>query len=467
LLVWVQWRQTPLDDPGMSSLPLILALDLGTSSFRSMLFRADGRAVRGSLQAIAVPETAIGVMDPLLAAESVEELIDASSRQAAAMQLPIAIVAMSCFWHSLLGVSRSGEPVTPVYLWSDPRSAPDAADLRAELDCATVQTRTGSSLHPVFWPAKLRWLRRTSPDLWREADAWLSFGDYLYVRWLGRRQTSLSMASATGLMDQARMDWDDELLRASHLNAKTLPRIVSQPASGATLARGLDARWPALQSALWLPAVGDGACSNLGVGAVLPDRWAVTVGTSAAVRAVLRDLPTRLPAGLWQYRIDAERMVLGGALNNGGNVYEWLRQMLRLPAAAALEEELRERSWGNHRLTVDPSIFGERSPDWPLDASASIAGITARTSTVDIAQALLEAVAQRIAEIAGLMESALGPPTSIVATGGAMVRSAAWRGMLEHALGRPVAASKVRESSLRGAAQLAVEHLETGGNVAS
>jgi gluconokinase len=160
-------------------------------------------------------------------------------------------------------------------------------------------------------------------------------------------------------------------------------------------------------------------------------------------------------------------MVLGGALNNGGNVYEWLRQMLRLPAAAALEEELRERSWGNHRLTVDPSIFGERSPDWPLDASASIAGITARTSTVDIAQALLEAVAQRIAEIAGLMESALGPPTSIVATGGAMVRSAAWRGMLEHALGRPVAASKVRESSLRGAAQLAVEHLETGGNVAS
>ena len=73
----------------------------------------------------------------------------------------------------------------------------------------------------------------------------------------------------------------------------------------------------------------------------------------------------------------------------------------------------------------------------------------------------MPSLAERIAEIAGLMESALGQPTSIVATGGAMVKSAAWRGMLEHALGRPVAASRVRESSLRGAAQLAVEHLET------
>ena len=440
--------------------PLILALDLGTSSFRSMLFRADGRAVRGSLRAIAVPETAVGVMDPLRAAESVEELIDAAGRQAAATGLPIAVVAMSCFWHSLLGIGRAGEPVTPVYLWSDPRSAQDAADLRTELDSAAVQTRTGAPPHPVFWPAKLRWLRRTSPDLWGQADAWLSFGDYLYVRWLGRLQTSLSMASATGLMDQARIDWDEELLRASHLNANTLPPIVDRPASGTTLARPFDARWPVLRSAFWLPAVGDGACSNLGVGAVRPDTWAVTVGTSAAVRAVLRDLPTRLPAGLWRYRIDAERMVLGGALNNGGNVYEWLLRMLRLPAATALEGELRRRSWGAHGLSVDPSIFGERSPDWPLDASASIAGITARTSTVDIAQALLEAVAQRIAEIAGLMESALGPPTSIVATGGAMVKSAAWRGMLEHALGRAVIPSPVRESSARGAGLLGLEYLK-------
>jgi sugar (pentulose or hexulose) kinase len=141
-------------------------------------------------------------------------------------------------------------------------------------------------------------------------------------------------------------------------------------------------------------------------------------------------------------------------LNNGGNVYEWLRQTLRLPPTTELERILLERPRGAHGLIVDPSLFGERSPRWPLDAVGCISGLTGQTGPVDIAQALLEAVSDRVAEIARLMETALGPPSFVVGTGGAIVRSAAWRQMLKRSLGREVKPSPVRESSLRGAAAL-------------
>jgi gluconokinase len=292
------------------------------------------------------------------------------------------------------------------------------------------------------------------------AVAWLSFADYLHLRWFGQVRTSLSMASATGLFDQAQLSWDEPMARAAGIDPAVLPPIVDVDAPLTGPRSTYAARWRGLEGAIWLPPVGDGACSNLGAGAVGRDRWAITVGTSAAVRAVLHDPPERIPRGLWRYRLDAERAVLGGALNNGGNVYEWLRQTLRLPGRVDLERALLQRPHGIHGLTVDPSLFGERGPHWPLDARGSISGLTSRTTAVDITQALLEAVAARIAEIARLMEDALGPAASIVATGGAMERSAAWRRMLEQALGRAVTPATVQESSLRGAAIVATDWLE-------
>src|SRR5574341_1741997 len=169
------------------SKPVILALDLGTSSFRAMLFRTNGRGLRGSRLAVTVPEISTGVLDPVKAAEAVEQLIDATCASAPT----ITVVAISCFWHGLMGVDGRGEPVTPLYLWSDLRSAPDAQELRTELDERPVQSRTGAALHPTFWPAKLRWIRRTDPHLMDKVAAWLAFGDYVHLRWLGQTRTSL------------------------------------------------------------------------------------------------------------------------------------------------------------------------------------------------------------------------------------------------------------------------------------
>ena len=79
------------------------------------------------------------------------------------------------------------------------------------------------------------------------------------------------------------------------------------------------------------PRSGDGACSNVGSGCTGNDRLALMVGTSGAMRVLWKAESVEIPDGPWCYRADAERYVMGGALSDGGNLIEWLRNTLRLP----------------------------------------------------------------------------------------------------------------------------------------
>src|SRR5580698_6739538 len=102
------------------------------------------------------------------------------------------------------------------------------------------------------------------------------------------------------------------------------------------LSPGFAARWPQLDGIPWFPALGDGACDNVGSGCTKRDRYALMVGTSGAIRASERADSITIPSGLFCYRLDRKRFVLGGALSNGGEVFAWMRKTLQLPPADEL-----------------------------------------------------------------------------------------------------------------------------------
>jgi gluconokinase len=217
-------------------------------------------------------------------------------------------------------------------------------------------------------------------------------------------------------------------------------------------------RWPALAQVPWLPAVGDGAAANVGSGCTGPDRIALTVGTTAAVRVVAPEVE-RVPMGLWCYRVDGRRALLGGATSEGGNVYAWLQSALRLGDVAEVERALAQGAPDGHGLTVLPFVAGERSPGYAGDVRATISGIGMSTSADDIARACLEAVSYRLAIITDLLDAVLPGAQTVVVSGGAILSSPAWMQMLCDVLNRPLLASNEREATSRGVALLALEAL--------
>lgn len=444
----------------------VIALDLGTSSARAFRYDAAARRLGGTKVPYAWTVTADGGVE--VAAETLLEATAAAlDGVLAEAEEPIA-VGWSALWHTLLGVGGDGAPVTPVYAWSDTRSGADAAVLRAELDGAAVHARTGAELHPSYLPARLRWLRRTAPERFAAARWWMSAAEYLGWRLFGERRVSLSIASATGLLDQRTCRWDDEILAAVGLDAARLSPLVDLAEPYCGLVPDFAGRWPLLARVPWLPAAGDGACANLGSGCATRDRAALSMGSSGALRSLFPaadDLA--VPRGLWHYRLDREHVVVGGAVSNGGNVYRWLRETLRLPDPDELEAALATLPPDGHGLTTLAFLSGERSPTWPLHARAAIVGLGAGTTPAQIAQALLEAVGYRLALVWRLLRPLMPERRTVVASGAALRASPAWTAMLAAILDEPLTLARDGEASSRGAALLALAHAGALGDPAS
>jgi gluconokinase len=449
----------------MTTDSLVLTLDMGTSSTRALLWDADGHEVKGAGAQIpyAMRTTPDGgvEMDADTLVGHVAECLDAffkSYKQSGTLRA----VGISTFWHSFIGVDSNGEPVTPLYNWADTRAAGAARRMRAEMDESAVHARTGCMIHPSYYPARIVWLRESQPDLYHKVARWVSPSEFLLGRFIGpaAAKTSLCMASGTGLLNQADCTWDRLTLEALKIPQESLPEIVDldTPASGLTEAYA--SRWPLLKSVPFFPALGDGACGNVGSGCGTPRRLAINVGTSAAIRAMWDDEtpdPGPAPDGLWRYRIDKRRPLMGAAFSDGGMDYKWMRDTLILPSDEEIESRLASAEPGQHGLTFLPYLAGERSPGWYPDARATLSGIGLSTTPIDILHATLEAVTLQFVEPAQELLRRFPAATEIIASGGALGKSRVWSQMFADVLGQPITLAQEAEASSRGAALLVME----------
>lgn len=446
---------------------MLIALDVGTSSARAALYDASGTAIPGRFHRVpyeprVTPDGGVE-HDAERVLEAAATCLDAVGHDTR----DVVAVGVTTFWHGLLGFDAAGRAVTPIYTWADTRSAADAARLRGAVDADALHARTGCHLHTSYWPAKLVWLRRTAPATFARVARWGSFGEHLEQTLFGAAATTVCMASGTGLFDQARATWDPGALALAGLDRAALFPLCERDDARRGLRAPWAARWPALRDIPWFPAVGDGAAGNVGSGCVTPARVALNVGTSAALRVIAPIAAPRLvtaspappPRGLWRYRLDRGVSLVGGATSEGGNVYAWCRDVLRLPDHAATEAALAAMTPDAHGLTVLPFLAGERAPGWRGEKRAVIAGLSLDTGPLHILRAALEAVALRLAAVYELLRPWATEDHAIIASGGALAQSPVWAQIIADALGRPLTLSDEEEATSRGAALLALDAL--------
>ena len=445
-----------------ADVPFILALDIGSSSTRAVIYDAQARAITGcdaqAANLIRTGSDGAAEADAAALLEGALGCIDAVLAQAGALASQIRGVAVDTLVSNILPIDAAGRVLAPLITYADTRNAADADELRIALDERVVHERTGCLLRTSYWPARLAWYRRTHPELWRRVARWITLGELLELRLFGHCRVTLSVASWSGLLDRTRLTWDDTLLALLGVAPEQLSPLVDVAAPLAGLPETFAARWPALRTVPWFPAVGDGAAANIGSGCTRHERIALTLGTTGALRVVQPDV-AQVPPGLWCYRVDGRHALLGGATTEGGNVYAWARTALQLGDPTAVESALAALPPDGHGLTVLPFFAGERSPDWAGNVRATIHGLTLATTSLEILQANLEAVAYRFAVIQERICGRADCTHRLIASGGALQRSPVWSQIFADVLGRPVVLSAEPEATSRGAALLALHAL--------
>jgi gluconokinase len=440
----------------------ILALDIGTSSVRAVVYDTAGRMLPNTLCDLPyrldtrLPGQASSKAGALL--ELVFKSIDTALKDAQKDRIDIQAVAASCYWHSLMGVDAGGRPTTELFTWADTRSSPQAEKLRLKYDERSYHALTGCFFHASYWPAKLQWLRATRPTAFRQTVAWISLAEYLYEHLFGKRLVSISMASGTGLLDLHQNSWAGTALQLSGIAADNVSGLSDwdQPMTGLRPVFG--SRWPQLKSIPWFLPIGDGAAANVGADCVGTEWFCATIGTSGALRVILSREGMKIPWGTWAYRLDRGHLVLGGALSEGGNVIRWLFDLLGLKRRKA-ENAASKVPPDGHGLTILPFWAGERSPNWRGDARAAIVGLSLSTTAAQIIRAAMESITYRFMAVYDVMLRTVSRPRAVMATGGKLVHSPLWAQMLADGLGTQVMISPEPESSSRGAALLALSAL--------
>jgi gluconokinase len=302
------------------------------------------------------------------------------------------------------------------------------------------------------------WLREEKPAIFKRTDKWLSFSDYIALKLFGVAATNVSMASGTGIFDFRKCDWDAEFLEFLKIEKANLPVLAESDTQTFQVNEAFQKRWRKLKSAKWFLGIGDGAANNIGAGCLTRNEAALMIGTSGAMRVAFEGTPPeKIPNGLWCYRIDRKRVLIGGALSDGGGLYRWLKDNLKLTGTDdEIENEIGKNKPDSHGLTFLPFLAGERSTGYNETASGAILGLHSSTNPVDIVQAALESVAYRFAEIFDRLSDVV-QIKEITASGGALRQSPRWTQIICDVLDQKMSLPDTREASSRGAVLLALE----------
>jgi gluconokinase len=476
-------KELPFDDSGGSD--ICLCVDIGSSSVRCAAFFVPSCSkVAGSdfQDYFSVLDMATGVADVVTIQEHVESTVHRCLLYLRNKQVACRVkgVGLTSFAMNLVGVDSQGNAVTPVYTYADTNNLTTEAgvELRKKIELNGGVTlfydRTGVPVHRSYASAQLLRVLKENPTQFQSVAQWQSIAGFIFSKWTGKASMpmSYSEASWTGLLDWRKLDWYWPLIDILGLDKATLPPLVDFDSGGdaGKPLKGLEGAyskcWPELVEVPLFLSVGDGAAANIGSKCYQNDRIAITIGTSAATRVMFKDsqLPDKftVPKGLWCYRVNRETILIGGALTDGGSVFEWMGHTLHFGEASSDKDmqmaidAATSMPADSHGLTVLPFLSGERAPGWKDDARAVIFGLRRKTTGIDILRAGFESVSHRLTSVINLIRESgvVSSSPTVIASGAALSQNQLWRQILSDSIGVDVITEEEKEATARGVASL-------------
>ncbi len=448
----------------VKSTPCVIGVDIGTSSTKAVLFDATGQEI--SQHAIGyrlyTPTPGTAEQDPeeifLAVVQTVSQVVSQAAQHGQSPQ-QIGCVSFSAALHSLMAIAADGTLLTRSITWADNRSAPWADEIKRSPAGHCLYRRTGTPIHPMSPLAKIVWLRHEQPDLFKKTAKFISIKEYVFYRLTQQFWVDYSIASGTGLWNMATLDWDTEALHVAGIRANQLSQLVATT-QVLTVPPTVTAAMGLLPDTPFVIGANDGVLANLGLGAIAPGVAALTIGTSGAIRAIVNHPITDPQERLFCYALTETHWAVGGAVNNGGIILQWLRDQLGLAATyEALLAMAGTVPPGADGLLFHPYLLGERSPLWQADARGSFFGLTLRHTNAHLVRAVLEGVTLNLFLILQAVQEVAGTISSLRAAGG-FAQSSLWRQMIADVFNRPITIPNQRQSSSVGAAILGLYALQ-------
>ncbi len=438
---------------------VVLGIDVSTTATKAILVDQAGtvRGIASSEYSFEQPQPLWSEQDPALWWTAARDAIPRALAAAGVTGDDVIAVGLTGQMHGLVLLDAADRVIRPAILWNDQRTGAECDQIRAALGFEHLVALTGNDALTGFTAPKLAWVRDHEPDAWARAAHVLLPKDYVRLHLTGEHAMDKADGAGTLLFDLAARGWAPEMLSALGIDPAWMPPTFEGPevtgavTAAAAAATGLRAGTPVMAGG------GDQAANAVGVGAVLPGRPALSLGTSGVVFAAT-DAPIYEPAGrvhAFCHAVPGRWHLMSVMLSAAGSL-RWFRDALApgepygdLAASAGAVGP------GADGVLFLPYLTGERSPYPDPLARGAFVGLTLAHDRRHLTRAVLEGVAFGLRDGLDLMTGAGMPaPTEILASGGGLA-SPVWRQILADVLGATISTPATTEGAAFGAALLA------------
>ncbi|MGA7713524.1 MAG: xylulokinase [Rhizomicrobium sp.] len=413
---------------------MYLGIDIGTSGVKAVLTDDEDRIVAQASSPLTVERP-----HPLWSEQNAETWWSATVEAVRALpakeRQAVKGIGLSGQMHGATLLDASDKPLRPAILWNDGRSEAECAELE-KLEPRSREI-TGNLAMPGFTAPKLLWVKHHEPDVFKKIKTVLLPKDYVRLRLNGEKAGDMSDNSGTLWLDVAKRDWSDAMLKATDLTRANMPKAVEGTAATGKLSA-------AVASELGVPRVvvagggGDNAASAVGVGVAAPGQAFLSLGTSGVLFVVtdkFRPNPAKaahafchcLP-GMWHQMA----VILTAAA-----AIDWVTQLTGYKNVVETVAAAEKRGLHKQTPIYLPYLSGERTPYNDPYARGVFFGLSAETTSADLAYAVLEGVAYAFADGIDVLKEAGSKIGDVTVVGGA-ARLPYWGPMLASALNIPL-----------------------------
>ncbi|MGQ7785851.1 gluconokinase [Nesterenkonia sp. PF2B19] len=424
---------------------LILALEASTTSAKTMLFDTETQEVTVRTRRFVIGGEDAAVRE----AEGIfVQLVQLGAEAAAGRSVDM--VALSGTWHGLTVREPDLSPITGVQEWPYTGAQDLCADLRADQEFTRwFYERTGCMVNAIYPAFKLMLLARQGMDL--TGGVVMDQNSYTFARLTGRRWTSYSQASGTGLLSTSSDDWDHEVIRRLGLDGIELPELHDGVDTAPLTAQAASMLGVAAGTPVVVPAP-DGGLNQVGEDATEPGRMTFSMGTSGALRFAVGGPSLSPRMSTWAYR-SPTGWLSGAAASGCTNCVDWAKGQLFGGAMTfdQLEPMLSARE--RDLPLFMPFLFGERCPGWQDQRRGGFLELHPRHSRADMYQSVLHGVTFSLLHCYRELTALNGEPERIILSGG-VLSSPFWTQLTADVFGVEMEISALQHSSTVGAVKM-------------
>ncbi|MDQ2632946.1 MAG: xylulokinase, partial [Pseudomonadota bacterium] len=371
---------------------MYLGIDLGTSSVKALLIDSNQAVIASAASPVGLsrPHPGWSEQDPADWIAATEKALDELKAKHGAELAAVKGIGLSGHMHGATLLDGADKVLGPCIMGNDTRSHAEAAKLDADPRFRKI---TGNIVFPGFTAPKLVWVKNNEPAVFAKVAKVLLPKDYLRFWLTGEHISEMSDSAGTSWLDVAQRRWSDELLAATDLSEKQMPRLVegTEPAGG--LRTELASKW-GLQTGIPVAGgAGDNAASACGMGTVKPGQAFASLGTSGVLFAANGSyLPN--PEGAVHTFCHAlpNTWHQMGVILSATDSLNWLCSITG-KSAGELTHELGETLRPPMGVTFLPYLSGERTPHNDAAIRGSFTGLGHEADRATLTQAVLEGVA--------------------------------------------------------------------------